>query len=725
MKLLPVPVFLLTVLPLAAQVPQMLNYQGRVAVNGAAFTGMGQFRFSLVDGGNHAGVPATARARLTNGFVTSVDIGDQGAGFPSAPAISFSGGGGGSGAAAVATVTGGSLTAITVTNAGSGYTQEPTVIIGPPPAQYAVTYWSHDGTGAVGAEPATAVPLSVAAGLYSVRLGDPAVPGMTQVIPASVFANSDVHLRVWFHDGANGVQRLVPDQRLTAVGYAMMAAGVPDQSIGTAQLAPGAVTGEKIAGGAVGSVQMAPGSVTAAQLAGGAVTTTHLAAGAVTAAQIAPGAVGFAGLARPPQSGFVDGSTLFSDFGASSFTVTFPQPYAAAPIVTLAMFTTAATLPAGTGAHVTATTATQFSGSVQVPSTRVVLSTGVNVGFGTVTPSLAMVNARPAIAFDDRSISQLKYLRAADSSGTEWGEIHVLGSVGLGSVHPSLAMVNGNPAISYHNNTGETLQFIRATNPAGSAWGSPVTLDTIGDFGGHTSLAVVNGNPAISYHDDASGDLKFIRANDATGSSWGAPVTVESTGDSGLSTSLLVVNGNPAICYYHATSATVKYVRATNASGTAWGTPLGITAAGAFTFTSMAIVNGNPAVCYRDDATDSIRYVRAANASGTGWGVPVTAGPGSTSTTDGCSLAVVDGNPAISYSAGQNGGFRYVRATDANGNAWSAASIITPAGGDFVSMTVVNGSPAITSYDSASESLHYIRREAPAAFKINWIALPP
>jgi hypothetical protein len=41
---------LLGTLPVAAQVPQALNYQGRVAVNGTAFTGTGQFRFALVDG---------------------------------------------------------------------------------------------------------------------------------------------------------------------------------------------------------------------------------------------------------------------------------------------------------------------------------------------------------------------------------------------------------------------------------------------------------------------------------------------------------------------------------------------------------------------------------------------------------------------------------------------------------------------------------------------------
>jgi hypothetical protein len=49
-------------LPPAAlvQVPQLLNYQGRIAVNGTNFTGTGQFKFALVDGGINA-------ARASNG----------------------------------------------------------------------------------------------------------------------------------------------------------------------------------------------------------------------------------------------------------------------------------------------------------------------------------------------------------------------------------------------------------------------------------------------------------------------------------------------------------------------------------------------------------------------------------------------------------------------------------------------------------------------------------
>lgn len=138
--------------PLAAQVPAMLNYQGRVLVNGTNFTGSGQFKFALV----------------------------QGAG--------------------------------------------PTLL------------WKNDGSGG-NTEPTTPVPLPVANGLVMTSVGDtPMIP-----IPSSVFANSDVRLRVWFNGGL-GFQQLTPDQRIVSVGYAMRAETVPDGSITATKLAAGAIT---------------------------------------------------------------------------------------------------------------------------------------------------------------------------------------------------------------------------------------------------------------------------------------------------------------------------------------------------------------------------------------------------------------------------------------------------------------------------------------------------
>src|SRR6186997_955623 len=146
---------------LHAQVPQLINYQGRVAVGTTNFDGTGQFRFALVNGAGN------------------------------------------------------------------------------------VTFWSNDGTSGNGSQPTNAVPLPVTKGLYSVLLGDTTLPNMS-AIPAGVFNNSDVRLRVWFNDGTNGSQQLTPDQRFSAVGYAMVADGVK----------AGGVTSGMIANGAVGSTQL-------------------------------------------------------------------------------------------------------------------------------------------------------------------------------------------------------------------------------------------------------------------------------------------------------------------------------------------------------------------------------------------------------------------------------------------------------------------------------------
>lgn len=179
-----------------AQVPQIINYQGRVLVGTTNFNGTGSFKFALVN---------------SNG---------------------------------------------------------------------STTYWSNDGTSSAGSQPTNAVSLSVANGLYSVVLGDIGYSNMT-VVPASVFSNFDVRLRVWFNDGTHGSQLLTPDQRIASVGYSMQAAGVAD----------GAITSAKIGAGAVGTVQIANGAVGALQIANGGVSATQIADGSVTGAKIGVGQV--------------------------------------------------------------------------------------------------------------------------------------------------------------------------------------------------------------------------------------------------------------------------------------------------------------------------------------------------------------------------------------------------------------------------------------------------
>ena len=144
-----------------AQVPNLINYQGRVSVGSTNFDGMGRFKFALVDGNT------------------------------------------------------------------------------------STSYWSNDGASVGGSEPAKGVPLTVSKGLYSVLLGDISLPNMVSV-PAGVFNNSDVRLRVWFNDGTHGSQLLAPDQRIAAVGYAIIAGSVPDLAVTDAKIS--AVSASKIMG---------------------------------------------------------------------------------------------------------------------------------------------------------------------------------------------------------------------------------------------------------------------------------------------------------------------------------------------------------------------------------------------------------------------------------------------------------------------------------------------
>ncbi len=158
-----------------AQAPELLNYQGRVVLNGTNFDGQGIFKFALGD----------------NGFNTN--------------------------------------------------------------------YWANDG--ALGGEPSASITVTVTRGLFSVKLGDTSLEGMTEAVSADVFSNSEVWLRTWFNDGASGAQQLTPDQQIVSVGYAMRADGVTTGSVTTAMLADDAVTGDKLADNSVTSTQIVDGSI--------------------------------------------------------------------------------------------------------------------------------------------------------------------------------------------------------------------------------------------------------------------------------------------------------------------------------------------------------------------------------------------------------------------------------------------------------------------------------
>ncbi len=169
---------------LFADVPGIINYQGRLVVSGTNYTGTAQFKFLLVNG------------------------------------------------------------------SGSG------------------AYWSHEGATTSTNPPNSAVTLPVSQGLYSLLLGDTTILHMAE-IPASIFTNLDVRLRVWVNTG-NEFRALTPDARLAAVGYAFRA-----QSAVTADTArqvtnfTGTLGGD-VTGSQSSTVVARVGGLSAAALASGA-----------------------------------------------------------------------------------------------------------------------------------------------------------------------------------------------------------------------------------------------------------------------------------------------------------------------------------------------------------------------------------------------------------------------------------------------------------------------
>ena len=102
----------------------------------------------------------------------------------------------------------------------------------------------------------------------------------------------------------------------------------------------------------------------------------------------------------------------------------------------------------------------------------------------------------PSISFYDATNRDLKFVRATNANGTSWAAattpdtgVAQSGDVGW---FTSQAVVNGNPAISYHDHGNADLKYVRANDASGTNWGTPLTVDSVGDVGWKPSLAVVN-----------------------------------------------------------------------------------------------------------------------------------------------------------------------------------------------------------------------------------------
>ncbi|MCB1100277.1 MAG: exo-alpha-sialidase [Verrucomicrobiae bacterium] len=487
-------------------------------------------------------------------------------------------------------------------------------------AQGATSYWSNDGTSESGSEPAEPVELKVQDGLYSVLLGDATIANMAP-LPIEAFSSDEVFLRIWFDDGVNSSQLLQPDQRIAAVGYAIVAATAHQAEV--AKTVPdGTITADKIADRAIESRHMSPASVTAVQLAPNAVTSDALADGAIGFEKLPPGAAKF-------EAGVVELDVL-ENKGLNRFVdvrIPFSSPFIAPPLFStyngvvstfsrgLALFTEVNVAREEVLAQAELDLEAIYVTAVDIP--------GKSIGSRT---SLTVVGRLPAIAFRQTPERQIRFVRALDEDGRNWGSPTVVVDGSLGGDHVQLLVVNDRPAVCFYDTFKKDLRYVRALDNEGRNWGESVLLDEGGDVGILSSMAIVDGRPAIAYYDTTNSALKYIGAADSDGASWNTPVVVDSDGSVGAYAKLIIADGNPAIGYRDATEGTVNYARSVDSKGTNWGSPISVDSGG-FYGLDLKIIDGAPTFLYDQRTVQMSRrvpflYLRAVDSIGEEWGIP-------------------------------------------------------------------------------------------------------
>ncbi len=294
-----------------------------------------------------------------------------------------------------------------------------------------------------------------------------------------------------------------------------------------------------------------------------------------------------------------------------------------------------------------------------------------------------------------------------------------LESSGLTGAYCRQALIGGKPAICFQQANSTDLKYAVSATDSGSSLGdwTIVTVDNAVDGGQYGSVCEVNGKPAISYYDGGLSDLKFACSSTASGASaadWTC-MTLDSAG--GQSSSLCVVAGNPAIAHYDSVSQDLRYRRSTTVSGASasdWSQSVVIDSAGSVgNHCSLAVVNGVPAISYADSDNGDLKYAFSSTSTGAqaaDWSNLVVDNTGGGQYS---SLTLVGGKPAISYYNFGNEKLMYAISSTAGGSLagdWTFVTVDSSTTcGSYSSLAQLSGNPAISYWDYANGDLQLAR----------------
>jgi hypothetical protein len=180
--------------------------------------------------------------------------------------------------------------------------------------------------------------------------------------------------------------------------------------------------------------------------------------------------------------------------------------------------------------------------------------------FDTAFPALGVVNGQPAVMYtliDGLASWGLAYTHGEDSAGGAWSASRGV-ALGLKPETSSTCMVEvaGRPAVAFWDELDGMLKYVRALNAEGSEWGDIISVTPASYTSYNVSLAVINTLPAIAYGDSATG-LMYVQAKLTTGSLWNAPVQFDPVG--GMYPCLIEVNKRAGVAHYDANAHQLRF----------------------------------------------------------------------------------------------------------------------------------------------------------------------